>query len=269
MSKQKKFTQVEHTHFVITGPLQETVFNGGTVSISVGYVDNAGAVKDRQYPKGEKGRYIEYVASKDDKGRDKAKRFRFDESLRRLLTRDADADIYGKKQYDFLKNHPECEGSPNGSYEEDGVGGKVQVGITFRELDTVKDAGVALDAEELTTLAKASALQLDDTTLTEIANIIGYFGEPDKLMRLKVVEWAGKKPSLYNQLLKSADRGVRAIVRKSLDENIFRTKGDMILWEENIIGVNEDAAVATLLKDTELLTALQGKLGIVPAEKTN
>lgn len=258
----KKFKPVDHSQFVVTGPFVDVIFKGGSYAMSVGYVDHAGVISDSTQQSKQKGRYVEYVIAKDDKGRDKAKRFRFDQSLGRLLTRPSDTDIYGKSQYEFLKNHPECEGSPNGTYEDDGNGGKIQVGVSFRELNTAKDAAIALRADRLRNQAETSALSLDEQTLEEIANIIGYYGEVDDQMLLKVVEFARKKPGEYLELLKSDDRGVRAIIRKSIVEGIFRQHGPLIKWNDLTVGNDEDDAVATLRKDKQMLSALREKLGL-------
>lgn len=258
----KKFKPVEQTQFVITGPFVDIIFKGGSYSVSLGYTDHAGVVADNTPQSKQKGRYVEYVLAKDDKGRDKAKRFRFDQSLGRLLTRPSDTDIYGKSQFEFLKNHPECEGSPNGTYTDDGV----QTGVSFRELNTAKDAAVALRADRLRNSAESSALSLDKQTLEEIANIIGYYGDVDDQMLLKVVEFARKKPGEYHELLKSDDRGVRAIIRKAIVEGIFRQHGPLIKWDTLTVGNDEDDAVATLRKDKQMLSALQEKLGLDVAD---
>jgi hypothetical protein len=247
MSKQK-YKQIEHDHFVVTGPFLNVIFNGGSVVLEAGYFDHAGIF-------GEEGKYVEYITHKDKTGKDVPKRFRFDESLRRLLTRKTDKDYYGKSQYDFLKNHPQCEESPNARYE-DGV----QQGVVFRLLDTAKDAGVALGAETLTLKAKLSAMELDDQTLSEIANILGHYGDPDDLMRLKVVEFAGKRPSEYNELLNSGERSIRALIRKALKVGEFKSRGTLIMWEEFMVGADEDAAVATLALDSKMLKSLRDKL---------
>lgn len=259
----KKYKLPEQTQFVPTGKFVETIFQGGSYSLSLGYTDHAGVIKDKDYPNGQRGRYVEYVQAKEANGRDKAKRFKFDQSLGRIMTRPSDTDIYGRSQYEFLKNHPECEGSPNGIYEEAG-----QVGVSFRELNTAKDAAIAVQSDRLRNKAEATAFNLDDQTLEEVANIIGYFGEVDDMMLLKVVEFARKQPGEFDNLIKSEDRGVRAVIRKALAEGLFKQfgKDGLIKWETTVIGNDENDAVATLRKDKAMLVALQEKLGIDAAE---
>jgi hypothetical protein len=260
----KKNKTIEQNQFVITGPFVDTIFRGGSYAISLGYTDHAGVIKDQQYPQGQKGRYVEYVQNKDEKGRDRAKRYRFDQSLGRLLTRPSDTDIYGKSQYAFLKNHPECEGSPNGNYEKDDAGKDVQTGITFRELNAAADAAIALKADTQRIKAEVNALALDDQTLEEIAALgPNYFGEVDDMMRLKVVEFARRFPGQFTDIFNEADRGIRAIIRKAVKEGIFsEQQSGVIKWETTTIGSSEDDAVVTLRKDKDMVKALQDKLGL-------
>lgn len=260
----KKFTSVVHKHFVVTGPFLENVNNGGSVAVPLGYHDFEGLFGKRAE---DKGKYIEYVSSKDEKGRDRARRFKFDASLRRLMTREYDRDIYGKSLYEFLKNHPACEGSPYGTYVKDDNGNDVQTGIMFRELDSEADARVALQADTLRINAQADALNLDKETMTEIANILGFYNQPPDITKLRVVEWAGKRPDEYFQLIKAGDRSLRAAVRKALADGVFKQKGELVMWGETIVGSNEDAAIAQLAGDKEMLSALQEKLGLKKAKK--
>lgn len=252
----------DQVHFVVTGEFLEVVYDGGSVALTIGYNDYAGAIKDNTSTSNQKGRYIEYVTTRDENQRDKSKRFRFTEDLRRFLTRKSDVDLYGRSQYEFLKNHPACEGSPNGNYEKDEFGNKVQTGIVFKEMDEAKDARVALDAEKAVSDAKTSALNLDDETLQEVANIIGYYGPVDEIMQLRVVEHAGKRPTEYNQILTSGTRIYRAVLRKALSEGLLTKKGTIIMFGETLIGADEDDAVAKLIKDKDMLKALSDKVNI-------
>jgi hypothetical protein len=259
----KKNTAPEQIHFVPVGFVVENVFKGGSYSISGGYSDSTGQIKDSTANSGSKGRYVEYIGSKDAKGIDKAKRFRFDQSIGRIQTRPSDTDIYGKSQYHFLKNHPECEGSPNGIYEEDGQGNKIQVGVTFRELNSAKDAKQALLSDKLRNKAESAALALEGgSVLEEIANINGYFGDIDDFMLLKVVEYAKKNPAEFLSTLESEDRTYKALVKKALSEKLFRMNGPMIKWDNLIVGNDELDAIAYLRKNKDMVKALQEKLGI-------
>lgn len=249
-----KFRGFEGTWFVLVPEALKLIEEGGSYTITDGYYDYDGIF-------GEPGKFIRYVTSRDEKGRINAKRYRFNESFFRIMTRKSDVDCDGKvSQYDFLKNHPECEGSPYGQYEMvDGK--KVQVGYCFKELNEEKDAMLALQADRLRTEAQAEVLKLDDATVEEVASILGVYGQAPSIQRLKVLEFAGKKPAEFNELMRSGDRAVRALVRKAIADEVFTKKGSVISWESTIIGNNEDDAIATLLGDQSMIEALQEKLG--------
>lgn len=255
----KKFKGMEHQMFVLCDDGLHIINNGGSIVLSESYYDASGNVTGKQ-------ELVKYVTAKSRDGRDVGKRFRFDESFRRVLTRESDKDFNGVKQYDWLKNHPQCEGSPNGDYKE--VDGEyVQIGVWFRELDSAKDAEVALEADEQRITAQASALELDAETLQEVGSILGHFGNPDKLMRLRVVEYAGKKPKHFNEILAANDRMYRSLVKRGLNEGILKQKGSVIYWHETIVGSDEESAVATLIRDKAIYNALSEKLKPKSVEK--
>jgi len=248
----KPFNSNNLTYFVLTGIGLEKINRGGTHSMST-YVDYAGAF-------GSPGATIRYVTSRDDRGRDKGKYFTWSESHRRFVVREGERDINGITQYDFLRNAPECEGSPNGSYSPDGT----QTNILYREMNTAKDAEVALEADQVRILAQANALSLELTVLAEVAAHIGIFAskdDPNNLqMKVRVVDWAGKHPADYWAVLNSGDREVRAVIRKAIAVSILSVKGTIIMWEETVIGADENAAVSKLMNDPAMFSALKEKI---------
>lgn len=237
-------------NFILFGDVLDTINRGGSWTLEAGYVDNADALG-----KGA-GVYVEYHQGVDKWGRPKAKRFLFNESFRKIQTRESDTSDNGVSQYEFIKNHPGCLGSPNGNYNHEGV----QVGVVFKEYDPQKDAEIAFNADEARINAQSAALALDAETLEEIANILGHFGEPDKAMRVRVIDFAGKRPSEFNELLKAGDRNFRAIIRKGLVEGELHKKGELIFWAETLLGASEDAAVAKLAGDQQITDALKDRL---------
>jgi hypothetical protein len=266
MAKFNKKATPEQSYFVPVGTIEALIFQGGSYALTLGYVDITGAIKDNTLLSKEAGRYIEYVQSKDKLGRDNPKRFKFDQSVGRFMTRPSDRDINGKSQYDFLKNHPECEASPNGQYETDSEGNVFQTGVTFREVNAAKDAASALKIDRLKNEAETKALNLDERSLEEVANIVGYFGDVDEMMMLKVVEYARHKPSVFLDVLKDGDRTVLATIRRGISEGVIKKNGPVYKYEGLTLGVNEDEAVVVLKRSTEVLKALQKKFGFAPAE---
>jgi hypothetical protein len=175
------------------------------------------------------------------------------------MTRDNDKDSRGVKLYDWLKNYPGCEGSPYGEYSESD--GK-QRGVVFREMNDEKDAQTALTADILRVKAQSNVLALDEATIREVGAILGHYDESVDVIQLKILEYAGKRPQPYFEMMESGDRSIRAIVRKAVSEGIFKTKGEVIMWENTIVGANEDDAISTLIKDPDMLKGLQIKIGL-------
>jgi hypothetical protein len=260
----KQFNSDKYHYFVL---LQEVAYktetdgpNAGKTRPAIGsvgfrtYTDKSGAF-------GRKGAPVEYVVSRDGNGRDKGKYFTLDQAHNAFMVRDGDCDIYEKSMFDFIKNHPWCEGSPNGVYVNTPEGDRVQLDVKFRLMNTEADAEVALEASLNRSKAVLSASEIDDQTLVEVAAIgVGYHGNPDKMMRHKVVEWANKRPKDYFEVLNSGDRAVRALIRKAISENVFQVKHPLIYWDNRLIGTDEDAAVKSLMDDADLMTALNERV---------
>jgi hypothetical protein len=220
------------------------------------YTDKAGVF-------GGRGVMVQYVTGKDDRNRDRGKYVTINQSHNAIITREGEVDIYGKEWDKFISNSPYCEGSPNGDYAVDGEGNKTQINAVYRLLNTEGDAEVAMEASIRRSKAQLSAAEIDDQILLEVATIgLGRTGTPGKLMRHEVIEWAGKRPQDYFDILNSGDRQVRGMVRKAIADNIFSQKGDMIYWGQTLIGTDEDKAVGRLIEDPVMLDALKEKVDL-------
>lgn len=245
----KQFNSRRVFNFVLVD--RELAVKGGLTAFR-SYTDHAGAL-------GDPGRGVMYVTGKDQDGRPLAKYFEMNHQHYNFTVREGDKDLNGISMFEFLSYAPQCAGSPNGTYIGEGEDRK-QIGIVFKLMDTDKDAELALEAGIRKTKAEASALAVDEETLKDLAAHIGHFGEPGDLMRIKVYQWAGKRPVDYFEVLNSGDRALRAIVRKALEQKIFTRKGPMIMWESELIGSNEDEAVARLSREKAIVEALQNRL---------
>jgi|GEM_PF-5907586 len=220
------------------------------------YTDTAGTYTSQP------GSVAMYVQSKDDRGRDKGKYFNLNQSHSNFMVREGEKDIYGRSQFDFLANSPDCKDSPNGFYQGEGED-RVQVGVIFKLMDTAGDADVAIEASKRRAKAEMSALEVDDETLQDLAAHIGIFGEANNLMRHQVHQWASKRPLDYFEVLNSGDRAIRAIVRKAVSEGIFTKKGEIIMWGATVVGPTEDGAVSNLMRDgKDILEALEKKMDL-------
>lgn len=216
--------------------------HGGTVTFRT-YTDTANAHKQGY------GVAVQYVEGTNENGRPRGKWFSLDQSHRQFRCVDGQKDTTGLSMYDFIRFSPYCEGSPN-----------LKGDPLYRELNEERDAAIVLEADEARIKAGASALELDDQTLSEMGAFIGQFGKPDKIMRLKVVEWAQRHPEEYNKILADGDRPYRALIRKGIKDGELETKGEIILWAGTVIGSDESAAVRKLMDDKDILDTLSAKL---------
>lgn len=270
----KQFKEIKQFYFVL---LPEVLYKQETSGPNVGkMVPAMGTFSFRDYTdktnalgRGS-GISVQYVVSKDGRGRDKGKFFTLSQSHNAFMVNDTDTDLYGVRMYDFIAYSPFCEGSPNGNYRKNPETGDLeQVNIMFRLMNSEADAAIALEADIRRSKAQLSAAEIDEQTLLEIAVIgLGRTGDPDKVMRHSVVQWAGKRPQDYFDVLESGDRPVRSAIRRALTDKIFEQKGSLIYWGQTLIGPDEDAAVTTLMKDEQLLNALKEKVNIKSEDKS-
>jgi hypothetical protein len=272
---------MKYTNYDFIATDRVMIANGGSFSWRT-YTDINGAF-------GNPGSEVFYNdGTKDKAGRPTGKPFTISQTHYKLQAKDGQKDYSGIALYAYFINAPFCEGSPNGNYTNaiDGepispqdtthreanikkiaTGEWVQHNVKFRLLETELDAQVALEAGMKRTEAQMSAGQIDEETLAEIAALIGAFGKPDKLMRLKVYEFAGKRPLDYFNYLNSGDRGIRAIIRKGINDKILRKVGSIIYWEDSVLGNDENAAVSALLGDRSKLDGLQEKVKLTATKK--
>lgn len=254
---------------------REMVAKGGSFSFRQ-YVDKMGAF-------GTPGAEIFFDdGTVDKRGRLCGKGFSLNQSHYNLQAREGQVDYQKRELKEFFLNAPFCEASPNGQYATaDGkqltrselmdrkrlvqrikTGEVIQNGVKIRLKEDAVDAKIKLAVGARRAEAQVSASQIDDVTLSEIAALLGYFGEPDDLMRDYVFEFAGKKPVDYFELLNSNDRGFKAVIRKAIEKGVLTEKGTSIYWNKELIGANEDAAVSRLQSDKVILDALIEESGI-------
>lgn len=215
--------------------------------------------------------------SKDKQNQPIGKAFSVNQSHYKLQAREDQKDVTGKLLVEVFKNAPFCLGSPNGVYTDpDGGyvpaeevknyknnlikiknGEIIQHNVKIKELDDELDAKLALETGMKRVEAQMSVGQIDAETLTEIAAMIGEFDKPEKTLRLKVFEFAGKRPLDYFKHLGAGDRSVRAVIRIALDKGILNRKGDVYYWKESMLGHNEDAVVSAMGADPAMLASLK------------
>jgi hypothetical protein len=243
----KTYNSGKFKYFVL---VPEVAAKGGSISFRT-YTDHSNAL-GRGHGVG-----VQYVEGVDDKGKARGKWFELSQSHRTFVVREGQKDAEGKLMYDFLKNSPDCEGSPNAAANAKPL---------FKEMNEAKDAKVAIESGKLRTKAQARVYDLEESkdfeTLSELAAHIGYYEAPDEIMIHRVAEWAGKKPEDFFEVLDSGDRPIRALIRRALNSEILSKRGPVIHWDKTVIGNDEDSAVAKLIEDAAMLEALEQQTGI-------
>lgn len=202
------------------------------------------------------GQTIGYVIGKDDKGHPIYKRWSFNfDSQRQIRVGKEEKDLNGRLAVDFLRNSPECYGSPNG-YIDNGV----QVFAYFKEVNAAKDAEVALESRTVSIKAQSHALNLKGQALIDLAAVIGIFHNDEEVLRMKVLDYASNFPKKYLELIDDPSQKVKALLQKALNAGVFNKDGRQIKWENKLIGADEDEAISTLMKDEKLKKAIETNL---------
>ena len=152
------------------------------------------------------------------------------------------------KSVDFLRGYPECKGSPNGDGGENWM---------FSELKEHEDAVTANEAKKVQIDALNAAMNLEKSDLKEMSALYGYFDLDDEKQRHYLLEKAGSDPSTFLDFFKSPERSAKALLKKAVSLNVIKTRGTLHVWEDETLGVDEDAAVIRLMKDSEVSEALR------------
>lgn len=177
------------------------------------------------------------------------KKWSFDRDSKRMIRVHVDeVDHNGQSAVEFLRNSPECYGSPNGTYQHDGS----QIDYYFKE---VNEAGEAKKASEILmnkSKALSKAAEVKGQDFIDLCAMIGVLNKPEEIMRHRLMDYAQNFPEPFLALVEDPTRKVRSLVRRALEANVFIKDGPVIKWENKIIGAGEDDAVTNLLKDESL-----------------
>jgi hypothetical protein len=159
-------------------------------------------------------------------------------------------DKEGKSVVEFLRNHPECEGSPNNEGQP----------ILFKEINYSKDADIANQAKAKRIKAESIALNLELEELQEIASSFGVIindSNPEGLLRHKMLELAGNDPETFLEGYNAPDRLYKALINKGVKAGLLSRKGEMIMWESTVIGTSLSSAISTLAEDKKLTKSIE------------
>lgn len=183
---------------------------------------------------------------KDKEGNPIPHKFKFSRKERVMRIPKLQKDVNGNSTVEFLRNHPECEGSPNNAGQA----------ILFKELNEGKDADLAIVAKKSRIDAENKALALEGQDLEDICSLIGVFSSDPSIQKHRVLEFAGNEPDLFLTLYNSPDRKIKSLIRKAVSINVLTKRGTLITWDDEIIGSDEAEAVARLAKDKKLQEAI-------------
>jgi len=147
---------------------------------------------------------------------------------------------------DFLRGHPECEGSPNNTGQT----------TWFKEMDADKDVEVALEASEIRRSAESLAANLEGEALKSAAALYNEVSDSTKKQKFAVLQWAFHDPEDFTKKISSDDFKIRGFIVRCLANRIFEKQGTMIKWGSVTIGIDEDDAIRKLLLDETTASAV-------------
>lgn len=204
----------------------------------------------------ETGRQCGYVIGKDKNNQPIYQYWAFNmDSLRIKRVSKKEKDIDGKLAVDFLRNAPSCYKSTNGEYV-----GEKQVNFFYKEVDEAGDAKAVVATRKLVVDAQHEATHLNAEDLQDIANLIGVWDTREEIQQHRVLDFSANQPSKFLELLKDPTRKIRALIQRCVNRGVFKQDGPMITWETKTIGIDENEAVANLMKDAKLLSSVKNYL---------
>ena len=204
----------------------------------------------------DRGQGVGFIEGKDKDGQPIYRRWKFDRDVRKISVHKDKTDLDGKNAVEFLRNSPNCKGSPNGIYTPDGN----QIEVYFEEVNEAKAAAIGLDFEVQRIDAQNAALKVKGQDFIDLCALIGIFNKDETVMRFALVDYAKNKPQSFLDIYNDSTRQLKSLVRRAIHENVFIKEGKKITWENALIGVDEDDAVASLKKDEQLLKAVKANL---------
>lgn len=200
-----------------------------------------------------RGNIVGYEIGKDKTGQPIHKKWKWERDTKRTVRVHVEEhDRNDQKAVDFLRNSPECYGSPNGTYLADGT----QIDYFFKEVTEEGDAEKASKALLIKAEALTKASNVKGQDFIDLCAMIGVFNKPESVMRHRLLDYAQNYSEEFLKLVDDPTRKTRSLVRRALDANVFIKDGPIIKWENKVIGSDEDTAVANLLSDEILRTTV-------------
>ncbi len=201
-----------------------------------------------------------YYGKKDRvSGEDEPHRFKFDRAHRTIRVPKDKLDIKGTDIATFLREFPECQGSPNGHYSEvDGK--KIQRGYFFKEIIEGGDAKEAIAAKAKQIEAGNVALNLKGDELAQMAVMYECYSTGEKaelLQKHRVLEASGADPEQFLERYNAPDRKAKALIKDAVNCGVMNKHGEIYMLEDITLGASLDLAVSKLLGDSDLFDTIK------------
>jgi hypothetical protein len=162
----------------------------------------------------------------------------------------------------FLTNHPSCEGSTNAEYRSDGVGGKIQLGVSFRKMNTEADAELANDRVETKIAAMNKVVEIgkDKILTVDFARSLGYRTTGHQTALIHLYKFAEQDPDKFLLEINAPELNSKILFFKALEAGVI-VKNNIIYRVEGIdLGVDVPAAIKKIHGDEEVRTLIEHKL---------
>lgn len=245
MNNKKQFKVPEYVYFVFARGTNSG-YGFSTYTDHVGALGSPGAVVSISYQLDKNQRPIPYFFSMGTRDRS-------------LKVEKNKVDMKGVSVVEFLRNSPDCKGSPNGSYR---IPGDVstQSDIYFKEMNEEDDAKNALDAKNYRREAENIAASLTLDEVYDINAMLGSFKKGELLARHFLAEIAGNKPEMFMNAYNHPQRKSIALIKKGLINKTLTSQGTVILWGKTTLGLDEIDAATNIQKDKKMMEALEKAL---------
>lgn len=176
-----------------------------------------------------------------------ARNFNFSKKDRAMRIPKNQKDKEGNSVVDFLRNSPECFGSPNNEGQP----------VLYKELNYTKDADLANEAKAKRIKAESLALNIEGQDLVELAASFGVVNSSESILRHRMLELAGNDPEVFIDGYNSPDREFRSVINSGIQAGILKQRGTMVLWEETVIGSDLSSTISKLMEDKKLTAAIK------------
>jgi len=247
MAKQKVYTPPKHVFFVFSAG-QNAHYTFSSYMDKVGALGNAGSPVFISYQLDKNKQPIPYV-------------FGFSMRDRVIRVEENKKDVNGISVVEFLRNHPECKDSPNGTYYVDPADGvRKQEFVLFKEMNEEEDAQKALDAKNFRREAENIAANLTLEEVYEVNALLGIFKVGELMSRHAISEVAGNRPDVFMSAYQDPQRRAKAAIKKGIAKNVLQNQGLAIVWNKTMIGIDDVDAAAKLQLDIKLLEALESAI---------